>query len=81
VNDSFTLVRRGAARGERHDVVFANLRNGPDWISYVVIAQPQASPWGDVVFPLGVKPIGFADSCWRVEVDGQDTGLVLHIRP
>ena len=46
---------------------------------YEVTAEPLANPWGNVAFRIGVKPIGFANSCWRVRTDLGDTGIVLEI--
>lgn len=83
VNDSFVLVRRGAAAGEQVTVTFQQLGSSAPATSvwYGVSATPRQTPWGSATFTLGVKPIGFANSCWRVLVDGVDTGLVLAIGP
>ena len=54
------------------------------WVQYSSSADPQTSrtPWGDqVAFAAGWKPIAFAGSCWRLSVDGADTGLVLEVGP
>jgi hypothetical protein len=41
-----------------------------------------ASPWGDVGYSLGMKPIG-TPGCWRVLPEGGhvDDGVVIAIRP
>ena len=82
VDGLFFMVRRGAVRGDQPTIVFRNVgTNGASSVAYGVQASPHPNPWGDVVFPLGVKPIGFANSCWRVFVGTSDTGLVLEIGP
>lgn len=83
VNDSFVLVRRGAAVGDQATVTFPQVGSSAPASSvwYGVTASPRQTPWGSAAFALGVKPIGFANSCWRVLIDGVDTGIVLAIGP
>lgn len=86
VNGSFLMVRRGSTIGQRVDVSFYQVGSSAPATSvgYGVAAEPWRIPlagWGDVVFKLSVKPIGFTNSCWRLFVDGADTGIVLFVGP
>lgn len=90
VNDAFLMVRRDGVVGDRANVEFVQIgTSGPARsVTYGVGAERHLScplcvraPWGDAVFKLGVKPIAFADSCWRLFVDGADSGIVLQIGP
>lgn len=83
VNEAFVMVRRGAAVGDRVSVEFRQIGTSApaSWVAYGVGAEPYRSPWGDAAFRLGVKPIGFANSCWRLMVNASDTGIVLRIGP
>ena len=76
----------GAKPGDSISLKFARLSatNAGMAVFYGVGAADQKSPtpWGDqVAFAAGWKPIGFAGSCWRLIVDGADTGLVLAVGP
>lgn len=86
INGSFFMVRRGSTIGQRVDVAFQQVGSGAPASSvwYGVAAESWQTPpagRGDVVFKLGVKPIGFVNSCWRLFVDGVDTGIVLFVGP
>ncbi len=83
VNDLLLMVRRGVVLGDRVTVRFQQLGAGAPatWVEYSVAASERKTPWGDLAFPLGVKPIGFPNSCWRVLVDGSDSGIILAIGP
>lgn len=83
VNDVFTMVRRDSKLGDLVTVSFAQVGSSAPAtsVAYGVRARPERTPWGDLAFPLGVKPIGFVHSCWRLLVDGSDTGIVLEIGP
>lgn len=81
---SFLILRRGAALGEIASLQFTQIGSSAPatWVQYSSTADPQASrtPWGDqVAFAAGWKPIAFAGSCWRLVVDGTDTGIVLEV--
>jgi hypothetical protein len=83
---SFLVVRRGAKSGDTVSLEFRQIgATAPaTWVQYSATASPQQSktPWGDAVaFPAGWKPIAFAGSCWRLIVDGTDSGLVLAVGP
>jgi len=83
-NGSFLVLRRGAVLGEIASLQFTQMGTSAPatWVQYSSSADPQASrtPWGDqVAFAAGWKPIAFAGSCWRLIVDGVDTGLVLEV--
>lgn len=83
---SFLVVRRGAVAGELASLQFTQIGTTAPatWVAYSASASPQESrtPWGDAVaFPAGWKPIAFAGSCWRLIVDGTDSGLVLEVGP
>ncbi|TMF64065.1 MAG: hypothetical protein E6I14_04110 [Chloroflexi bacterium] len=82
-NDYLVIVRRGAQEHEQIALQFDDIghTSPATWVSYRVVATTRTNPWGDLVFEAGWKPIGFAGSCWRVIADGQDTGLVLFVRP
>ena len=78
------IVRRGAKPGDSMSLKFARLSatNAGMAVFYGASAADQKSPtpWGDqVAFAAGWKPIGIAGSCWRLIVDGADTGLVLAV--
>jgi hypothetical protein len=80
------IVRRGAKSGDSMSLKFTHLGGtGPATsVMYGVGARDQntPTPWGDqVAFSAGWKPIGFEGSCWRLIVDGSDTGLVLAVGP
>jgi hypothetical protein len=80
------IVRRGAKPGDSISLRFARLSAtyAGMAVMYGVGAADQKSPtpWGDqVAFAAGWKPIGMAGSCWRLFVDGADTGLVLAVGP
>ena len=80
------IVRRGAKPGDSISLKFARLSatNTGMTVFYGASAADQKSPtpWGDqVAFAAGWKPIGFAGSCWRLIIDGADTGLVLAVGP
>lgn len=90
VNDAFTMVQRPGAVGQRVAVEFRQIgASAPaTWVAYSVVADARptppgirATPWDGAAFKLGVKPIGFANSCWRLIVDGVNTGLALQIGP
>ena len=86
----FMMVRRGSVAGQSIAVEFRQIGTSApaSWVAYAVTAEPRptpagirATPWDGAAFRLGVKPIGFADSCWRLIVDGADTGLVVQVGP
>jgi hypothetical protein len=79
--DSWLLVRRGAALGDRVSLDFRQLGSSApaSLVTYGVPATLRQTPWGEVAFPFGAKPIGFANSCWRLFVDGADSGIVLFV--
>lgn len=83
VNDTVLLVRRGAALGDTVGLDFRQLGSSApaSLVSYSVPATLRRTAWGEVAFPFGVKPIGFANSCWRLFVDGTDSGIVLFVGP
>jgi hypothetical protein len=90
VDDAFVMVRRGAGVGQRVAVELRQLGTSAPAarVAYTVATEPRptpagvrATPWDGVAFKLGVKPIGFANSCWRLIVDGADTNLVVQIGP
>jgi hypothetical protein len=81
---SFLVLRRGAVLGELASLQFTQIGSSAPatWVQYSSSADPQSSrtPWGDqVAFAAGWKPIAFAGSCWRLIVDGTDSGLVLEV--
>lgn len=75
------IVRRGAIPGDRLDVRFHQIVSAAPATSvqYSVTATALTSPWGGAAFMIGWKPIAFEDSCWRLIVDGADSGIVLAI--
>jgi hypothetical protein len=79
--DGTSVVRRGAVAGDRISVRFDQIGNTAPakWVAYDVDAAPVATPWGGVVFEIWWKPISFDDSCWRLIVNGADTGIVLAV--
>lgn len=81
MNGGFWLVRKGAVAGDRVALHFEQIgATAPaKWVEYSVSASPRTTPWGDVAFSVGWKPIAFFNSCWRLVVDGSDTGLVLAV--
>ena len=90
VNDVFVMVRRGIGVGQRVAIEFRQIGTSAPatWVAYGVTAEPRptpvglrATPWDGAAFKLFVKPIGFVDSCWRLIVDGADTGIVLQVGP
>ena len=85
-DESFMVVRRGAVAGDNMSLQFTQIGTSApaSWVKYDSPAteQPSKTPWGDrAAFPAGWKPIGFGNSCWRLIVDGRDTGIVLAVGP
>ncbi len=80
-NDSFILVRRDASFDDRIAVELVQVGTSAPAtsVSYSVGVSAHRTAWGTLAFALGVKPIGFANSCWRLIVDGADTGLVFAV--
>jgi hypothetical protein len=90
LGDAFMMVRPGSVVGQKVAVEFRQIGTSAPatWVAYTVTAEARptpagvrAMPWDGAAFKLGVKPIGFADSCWRLVVDGTDTGIVLQVGP
>ena len=83
MNGTFWIVRRGAALGDQLSLQFRNHGSSApaSWVAYGVSATSRPTPWGDVAFQAGWKPISFANSCWTLVVNGADTGLVLAVGP
>jgi hypothetical protein len=84
VNGTFGwLVRAGATPGQSVGVVFRQIgASAPaSSVSFSIPAVPRQSAWGDVAFDMHWKPMGFANSCWRLFVDGADSGIVLFVGP
>lgn len=78
------MVRRGATTvGQRVAVVFRQIGSSApaSSVSFDIPAVPHQTAWGDLAFSMGYKPIGFANSCWRLIVDGADSGIVLFVGP
>ena len=79
---SFLVLRRGAVAGDIASLQFTQVgATAPaTWVQYSSAADREAvpTPWGDpVAFRAGWKPIAFEGSCWRLIVDGTDSGIVL----
>ena len=83
MNEPLVIVHRGAREQDQLALRFDDIGHSSPatWVSYGVVARDRENPWGAVAFEAGWKPIGFAGSCWRVLADGEDTGLVLFVRP
>jgi len=83
MNDPLVILRRGAKEQDEIALVFNDIGHSSPAtsVSYSVVGRARITPWGTVAFEAGWKPIGFAGSCWRVIANGEDTGLVLFVRP
>jgi hypothetical protein len=83
MNEALVIVHRGAKEQDSLALRFEDIGHSSPATSvwYSVVARDRPNPWGSVAFEAGWKPIGFAGSCWRVLADGEDTGLVLFVRP
>lgn len=83
MNEPLVIVHRGAKGQDGLALRFDDIGHSSPatWVSYSVVARDHDNPWGAFAFEAGWKPIGFAASCWRVIADGEDTGLVLFVRP
>jgi hypothetical protein len=81
MNGAFWLVRKGAMVQDSVALHFVQTsgKAPATWVEYNAAASPHNTPWGDVAFKVGWKPISFSDSCWRVVVDGIETGLVVAV--
>ena len=81
MNGAFWLVRKGAMVQDSVALHFVQTSGKAPmtWVEYNAAASPHTTPWGDVAFKVGWKPISFSDSCWRVVVDGMETGLVVAV--
>ena len=77
----FWLVRRGAVVGDSVALHFVQTtgKAPATTVDYNAAASLRTTPWGDAAFKVGWKPISFSDSCWRLVVDGTDTGLVVAV--
>lgn len=75
------IVRRGTIPGDQISLRFdrMDITAPATKVFYGATATALATPWGDVAFPFGWKPIAFEDSCWRLIVDDVDTGIVLAV--
>lgn len=83
---AFLVARRGAVTGDSVSLQFTQVGTSAPatWVQYSSSAteQPTKTPWGDrAAFPAGWKPIAFGNSCWRLIVDGRDSGIVLGVGP
>jgi hypothetical protein len=83
MNEALVILRRGAEEQDEIALRFDSIGHSSPATSvmYSVVARARVNPWGAVAFEAGWKPIGFAGSCWRVIANGEDTGLVLFVRP
>jgi hypothetical protein len=83
MNEPLQIVHRGAKPQDGLALRFDDIGHSSraTWVSYSVVGQDRENPWGAVTFEAGWKPISFPGSCWRVIADGEDTGLVLFVRP
>jgi hypothetical protein len=83
MNEPLLIVRRGAKETDGLALRFDDIGHSSPArsVSYGVVARDRENPWGAVAFEAGWKPIGFAGSCWRLMADGEDSGLVLFVRP
>ena len=81
MNGAFWLVRKGAMVQDSVALHFVQTsgKAPTTWVEYNAAASTRTTPWGDVAFKVGWKPISFSDSCWRVVVDGIETGLVVAV--
>jgi hypothetical protein len=81
MNGAFWLVRKGAVAEDSVALHFVQTsgKAPTTWVEYNAAAASRTTPWGDVAFKVGWKPISFSDSCWRVVVDGIETGLVVAV--
>ena len=79
MNGTFWLVRKGAIVGDSVALRFDKIgASAPaTWVAYGVSASDQQTPWGTAAFRVGWKPISSKGSCWRLAVDGVETGIVL----
>src|SRR6266581_4560464 len=52
------------------------------WVRWSAAGYGATSPWGEVGYSVGMKPIG-SPGCWRILPDGGRTedGVVIAIRP
>jgi hypothetical protein len=83
LSSGYALVQKGAGPDTRIRVEFQQIGSSAPatTVWYEVGATPRRSAWGDVAFMLGTKPIGWGNSCWRLIVDGADSGLVVFVGP
>ena len=81
-NGTFKIVRRGAHVGDVIQAGFEQIGTSAPATSvwYGISASTFDDRWGAGVFVAGWKPIGFVGSCWRLLVNGSDTGIVLEVR-
>ena len=81
LNGGTHVVRRGNIVGDEITVRFEQIGNAAPatWVEGAVPAVAFMTPWGDAAFRIGWKPIAFEDSCWRLLIDGADTGIVLAV--
>ena len=68
-----------SGRFQQWSLAHPEIRLPATWVEYNATGSPRTTPWGDVAFKVGWKPISFSDSRWRLVVDGTDTGLVVAV--
>lgn len=83
MNQPLVIVHKGAQEQDTLALHFNSVGNSSRATSvwYGVGARARPNAWGEFAFEAGWKPIGFPGSCWRVIANGEDTGLVLFVRP
>jgi hypothetical protein len=83
MNEPLVIVHKGAKAQDTLALQFNSVGNSSPATSvwYGVGARARPNAWSEFAFEAGWKPIGFAGSCWRLIADGDDTGLVLSVRP
>jgi hypothetical protein len=85
INGKFVMIRRASKPGDHVELLFqqvgANASAPASSVSYGVSVASGQTPWGDGSFDAYIKPIGFPNSCWKVLVDGIDSGIVLFVGP
>jgi hypothetical protein len=85
INGKFVMVRRSSKPGDHVELVFqqvgANASAPASSVWYGGSVTSAHTPWGDGSFDAYIKPIGFPNSCWKVFVDGVDSGIILFVGP
>jgi hypothetical protein len=84
-SDQITVVWRNGGINEYLEVTAFGLDPATEstWVQWPAMGSKSATPWGDVGYLVGLKPIGRPGTCWRLVPIGSrmEDGVVIEVRP